>query len=142
MAEANVNDRASVERLYPREDFERDAGENSDAKATIQRGLRILSAIDARGTFKVERGSRHVGEGDPEGDALFLAPFLAQADAPLQQTDAYGGAEEKPSAATTSFAKGADYRAFIDSVLEAAQSAPFKPAVGRHEERLRGFRGG
>ncbi len=29
MHEATIGDRASVERLYPREDFERDAGENA-----------------------------------------------------------------------------------------------------------------
>ncbi len=33
MHEARIGDRASVERLYPREDFERDAGENARADA-------------------------------------------------------------------------------------------------------------
>src|SRR5918998_2344853 len=91
MPEANINDRSSVERLYPRDDFDRDAGENADAKATVRRGLRIVSPVDRDGRFSAERGSRHVGESDPEGDAVFLAPFLAQADASLRPGMTYGG---------------------------------------------------
>ena len=142
MAKANVNDRASIERLYPREDFDREAGENSDAKATVHRGLRILSGLDPEGGFSVERGSRHVGESDPESDTLFITPFLAQAYAPLQQGDVYGGPAEKDDALAGAGRKGDDYRAFIDRIIEAAKSANFKSPIGRGEERLRGFHGG
>ena len=138
MAEATVNDRASVERLYPRTDFERDAGENSDAKASVQRGLRIVSGVDASGTFRAERGLRHVGENDPEGDALFIAPFLREAHAPVPQTDAYGGGAAPAEAAD----KTEDYRAFIGRIIASARSAEFKEPIGRGEERLQGFHGG
>ena len=142
MPDANVNDRSSVERLYPRDDFDRDAGENSDAKATVHRGLRIVSPVGPDGRFGAERGLRHVGESDPEGDTVFVAPFLAQGFAPLRGTDAYGGAAETGDAPAGGGRKDQDYRAFIDRIIEAARAAEFKPAVGQHEDRLRGFHGG
>ena len=142
MAEANINDRASIERLYSRADFEREAGGNSDAKATVHRGLRIVSPVDANGRFSIERGSRHVGESDPEGDTVFVAPFLRQAYAPLQQSDTYGGPVESGDALASSAHKADDYRAFIDRLIEAAKSADFKAPVGHGEDRLRGFHGG
>jgi hypothetical protein len=142
MPEANVNDRASIERLYPREDFERDAGENARAKATVHRGLRIVSPVDAAGRFSAERASRHVGEDDPEADTVFVAPFLAEAQAPLQQGDAYGGPVEAVGPQDIDAQKTDDYRAFIDRIVESAKAAEFKSPIGRHEERLRGFHGG
>jgi hypothetical protein len=142
MPDANINDRGSVERLYPRDDFERDAGENSDAKATAHRGLRILSAVDPNGRFSAERGSRHVGERDPESDTVFVAPFPAQSQAPLQQTNTYGGPVETSDPTQGGQEKGDEYQAFIDRIIAAAKAAEFKPAIGRHEARLRGFHGG
>jgi hypothetical protein len=142
MPDANVNDRSSVERLYPRDDFDRDAGENSDAKATVHRGLRIVSAVDRDGRFSAERGSRHVGESDPEGDTVFVAPFLAQGHAPLRQTNTYGGPAETGHASAGGDRKARDYQAFVDRIIETAKAAQFKSAVGRHEDRLRGFHGG
>jgi len=142
MPEANVNDRSSVERLYPREEFEREAAGNSDAKATVHRGLRIVSPVDREGRFSAERASRHVAEGDPEGDTVFLAPFLARAGAPLRQSETYGGSVETGDAVAAGSEKGQDYRAFVDRIIQAAKSAEFKPAVGRDEERLHGFHGG
>ena len=142
MYEANVNDRASVERLYPREDFERDAGENARAKATVRRGILIVSAVATDGRFGVERASRHVGEEDPEGDTVFLAPFPTQASVPLQQGAAYGGPVEAGDALESTSRKAEDYRAFIDRLLEAAKAAKFKSSIGRNDERLKGFHGG
>jgi hypothetical protein len=97
---------------------------------------------DGNGNFTAERTSRHVGERDPEGDTVFLAPYLGRAYAPLQQSEAYGGAEESADAAATAANKADDYDAFIDRMIAAARSADFKPPIGRAEERLRGFRGG
>jgi len=142
MPHANINDRASLERLYPQDDFERDAGENSDAKATSHRGLRILSAVGPDGAFSAERGLRHVGEADPESDTVFVAPFLAQSYAPLQQTDIYGGPAATGDPGQRGQDKADDYQTFIDRIIAAAKAAEFKPAVGRHEDRLRGFHGG
>jgi hypothetical protein len=141
--QANIHDRRSIERLYPREDFEREAGENADVKATVHRGIRILSAVDAQGTFTAERASRHVGEADPLGDTVFLAPFLHGADAALAPSDAaYGGPDETGDALAAAARKGDDYEIFVERVIRAAQSARFKPPIGKDEERLRGFHGG
>lgn len=142
MPEANIGDRSSVERLYPRETFDRDAGENSDAKATVHRGVRIVSGADANGRFSAEQGLRHVGESDPEGDTIFLVPFLMQSSAPFQQTDTYSAPAETGDALAVSERKDQDYQAFIDRVVEAVKAAEFKPAVGRNDDRLRGFHGG
>jgi flagellum-specific peptidoglycan hydrolase FlgJ len=142
MPEANVNDRASIERLYPREDFEREAAENARAKATVHRGLRIVSPVDAEGRFNAERASRHVGEENPEGDVVFLAPFLAEAYAPLQSGNAYGEAVEAEAPQDLDAHKADDYRAFIDRITEAARTAEFKSPIGLHEKRLHGFHGG
>ena len=142
MPEANINDRTSVERLYPRDDFEREARANSDAKGTVHRGLRIVSAVDQDGRFSAERGSRHVAESDPEGDTVFVAPFLVRAHAPLQQSDTYGGPAETGEALPARVQKPDDYLAFIDRIVEAAKTAVFKSAIGRDDERLRGFHGG
>jgi hypothetical protein len=38
--------------------------------------------------------------------------------------------------------KSGDYEGFIDSILEAARTADFKPAIGRGDDRIKGFRGG
>ena len=142
MPEANVNDRASIEHLYPRGDFERDAAENSDAKATVHRGIRIVSPVAADGRFSLERASRHVGEADPEGDAVFLAPFLPDTYAPRRPGDAHGGPVLIGDPADTAARKEADYRDFISAIADAAKAAEFKPAIGLGESRLRGFHGG
>ena len=141
MPDADINDRSSVERLYSRDDFDRDAGENSDAKATVHRGLRILSPVDRSGRFSAERRSRHVGESDPEGDSVFIAPFLTEDHAPFQQ-GGYGSAAETGDVLAAGERKARDYEAFLDRIVEAAKAADFKPAIGRHDDRLRGFHGG
>jgi hypothetical protein len=142
MSSANLNDRSSLERIYPRDAFEQDAGENSRAKASILKGIRILSPPDDSGAFELARASQHVGEGDPEGDTLFLAPYLGDEYAALQRMDtAYGGPEEKGDALAKVEPRG-DYEAFIGKVLQAARSAEFKKPIGKGEERLRGFHGG
>lgn len=141
MPEANINDRHSVERLYPRADFERDAGENSDPKATVYRGLRILSSVADGGAFRAERGSRHVAESDPQGDTVFLVPFPMRSEAPPAQVSTYGGMAQGGDAPAGD-QRAHDYRTFIDRIIEAAKTAEFKPAMGRHETRLRGFHGG
>ena len=143
MPQASIHDRSSIERLYPREDFEREAGENADAKATVHRGIRILSSVDAQGLFEAERASRHVGEADPLGDTVFLAPFLQGASAALTPGDnAYGGPDETGDAVAAASRKGDDYEAFVTRVVDAARSARFKPPIGKDEDRLRGFHGG
>jgi hypothetical protein len=140
MGSANVNERASVEAIYPREAFEADAARNSRGKAAVLHGLLIASEVSESGAFALQRAKRHIGENDPLGDTRFLAPFPREAA--LEQTPVCGAAREKAGGLEKGERRGDDYRAFIDQVIEAATRAEFKDAIGRHEERLRGFHGG
>ncbi len=142
MSSANVNDRASIERLYPRKAFEEDAARNALPKADVLHGVRIASEVAEGGEFTLQRTSRQVGENDPLSDTLFLAPFPTEAQGVLRQTPAYGGAEETPDALAEAGTKRPDYDAFVERIVETARRAAFKDPIGRHEPRLRGFHGG
>src|SRR5918911_2558424 len=142
MSSANVNDRASIERLYPREAFEADAARNALPKADVLHGVRIASAVSGDGAFELQRTAQQVGENDPLGDTLFLAPFPTVAEGALRQTPAYGAAEETSGALAKASDKRPDYDAFVDRIAEAARRAAFKDPIGRHEPRLKGFHGG
>ena len=96
MTAANVNDRSTVEAIYPREAFQSDAAENSRAKTAVLRGVLIASAASESGAFAFHRASRHVGEKDPLGDTRFLAPFLSEAGAALRQSPADSVASDSP----------------------------------------------
>jgi len=136
MIKANVNDRASVERIYGPDAWEQDASRNSRGNATVVYGLKILSGPDSEGAFALCRTSHHVGEGDREGDAVFLAAYAEAAAASDEGT--YGGSVGPIPDAND----GSDYRRFIDNVLDAARTAHFKPAIGKGDDRIKGFRGG
>jgi hypothetical protein len=140
MPKANINDRDSVERLYPQEAFEQDAAQNSRAETAVLRGVRLVAPVDGRGEFAADKASRHVGESDPEGDALFVAPYLSEA--PLQQNEASDGGPGETSVGSAASTKLEEYERFIDRIIETARSAQFKPATGAGDERLRGFHGG
>jgi hypothetical protein len=148
MTSASIHDRASVERLYPRDAFEADAGSNAQAKTSVLKGLRILSAPDEAGSFQLARASQHTGEvhvadAQGRGNGLFLAPNLGANFAALMRKDTdYGGAEEKQDALASVAARQDDYAAFIDRVIATAQAADFEQPIGRGEERLKGFHGG
>lgn len=148
MTSASIHDRSSVERLYPRDAFEADAGSNALAKTAVLHGLRILSGPDANGEFRLARASQHVGEvhvGEAQGrgNGLFLAPNLGANFAALMQSETdYGGQEEKGDAVRSVDVRAGEYQAFIDRVVAAAQGADFEEPIGRGEERLKGFHGG
>ncbi|MDQ4061558.1 MAG: hypothetical protein M3145_10730 [Pseudomonadota bacterium] len=143
MSRANVNDRSSLERLYPRDVWAQDAGKNAVSKAEVLYGVRIVSPVDANGDFDLVRASHQVAESNSEGDVIFLFPQMGDDYAALMQKETdYGGAEEKGDALEKLGHKDQEYNAFIDRIIEAARSAKFKPAIGRGEERLRGFHGG
>ena len=98
MAQANVHDRLTIERLYPRDAFDRDLRKNADVKTEILHGIRVMSAPDANGDFILARASRHVAEQNPEGDVIFVFPHRYQGDDALMQGPDYGGPEEKSDA--------------------------------------------
>jgi hypothetical protein len=134
---ANIRDRASIERVYPEQAFALEAGQNSRAKATVQSGVRILSNVDAKGDFEIERASRQVGEVAGPDEAIFLSPDLVSAADALVEGGGYGTTIQRESGPDAH--KAADYVAFIDRIIEAAKQAEFRPAPAG-DERLRGPR--
>ena len=135
---ANIHDRASIEQVYPHEHFARDVGRNSDAKAVVLHGVRILSGLDGAGEFTVVEASRHVGEDTGDAEGIFLCPFLVTAADAAAERPGYDQSEAAPGAHQRE--KPSDYDAFIDRVIQAAKSAPSRAAPGRGDERLRGPR--
>lgn len=119
---ADLNDRASIEEIYPRETFRQDAARNSVGTATVLRGLRIMSQPDESGVFDLVAVKRQTGERDPEGDTVFVPAFLESGIEDPGPTDS-------------------DYRAYIDRVIAVARSVDFKPAIAQ-DDRLAGFHGG
>ena len=102
MPEANVHDRLTIERIYPRDAFDRDTRMNAETKTEVLHGLRITSSPDANGVFSLARTSRHVAEQNPEGDVVFVSPHRYQSDDALMQGPDYGGPEEKGAASRRS----------------------------------------
>ncbi|WP_448206458.1 hypothetical protein [Azospirillum sp. sgz302134] len=139
MQTANVNDPKSVEALYSRADFEKEARLNSQDKTTVQHGLMILSEPGPDGTFSLQRANRHVGEAQDTANSVFLCPLLNSAEygAFVQNDTAYGGPVDPPKRPSD---RADPYRAFIDDVIQAARTAHFPPGVPA--ECLKGFHGG
>lgn len=118
MPQANINDRASVERLYPREAFHDDARRNALGNTPVLHGLRLTGGADESGAFEFSRSAKHAGEPDSGAGAVFVAPRIESESGP-----------------------GDAYAAFLDGLVELARSLEV-PAIGRGDERLKGFRGG
>ena len=139
METANVNDPASVETIYSRADFEREARLNAQDKTTIQHGITILSAPDGDGNFSLMRASRHVGEVGESSHSIFVGPSLKTSEhgAFIQNDTGYGGPIEQHDPPK----EPADpYRLFVEEIFQAVRSADFPPDVP--PERLKGFHGG
>ena len=119
MAQVNINDRGSIERVYPADAFVLDAADNDKQPGNeIPHGVRIVAAPDPLGRFELERANRQTGEA---GGALFLAPFRRD---PAVHDPAAG------------------YDAFIDEIIAAAPCFGFREAAspGIGDPRLRGLR--
>lgn len=142
MVQANTNDPATIERIYPREAFDQDVGRNSQAKAVAHHGVRIASQPDPQGSFTLMRASRHVGEEAQEIGSIFLAPTRSY-DAPFEPgASAYGGSEERGDGIAAELDSAAKaYREFVQRILEAARSAHFEK-LDPNDARLKGFHGG
>ncbi|HEV7872991.1 MAG TPA: hypothetical protein VGO82_02525, partial [Enterovirga sp.] len=74
MSRAQIGDRSSVERIYPRDAYDEDAAENARPKAQIHHGVRISAPADGSSGFDLARASMHVGEAESSADTLFLFP--------------------------------------------------------------------
>jgi hypothetical protein len=132
MQRANINDRGSIERIYPRAVFAREANANMRAKASVLNGVQISSPPDEAGGFDLTRASRHAGEEPSPGGAIFLCPFA-------QRTG--HGADHPAAAAPPSGERPSDaYDAFIDQIIATAREADFPEPAGRGDARLRGLR--
>jgi hypothetical protein len=121
---ANVNDRRSIERLYPPDAFARDAAENDRPGIAILRGVRIAAAPDADGNFPLEPAARHAGEMPA---APFLAPFRRRA------ASENAGADPDPRRL---------YDAFLDDIIAAARRYGYRAEAspGPGDPRLCGPR--
>jgi hypothetical protein len=140
MKTVNINRRDSIEGFYPRDAFDHDARQNSEAKITVLHGIRILSAPDENGDVQVARTRHHVSENAPDGDALFLAPYMGDDNARFMESETdYGRPIETDKAAADGAAPYAD---FIDRIVSAVRNNHFQRPIGRGEERLKGFHGG
>jgi hypothetical protein len=132
MSQANIRDRSSIERIYPRAVFLREANANSRAKASVLRGLSILSAPDAGGDFGLVRAAQHAGERESGEGAVFLCPFAQEtapsADYPAAASSGAEAAPEDP------------YASFISRVIETARTANPAEPTGRGDPRLKGLR--
>lgn len=123
MQRPNINDRGTVERIYPRAVFQQEANANARGNASVLSGVRIVSAADESGAFDLVRASRHAGESDPSDGAIFLPPAVPGA-APGSPAPAWDDA----------------YRRFIDKIIATAARAAFAPSPGPGDARLRGLR--
>ncbi len=139
MTSANVNDRAGIERLYPREAFRSDAAKNARGKAAVLHGVLIASEVSESGDFTLQRIRRQTGESDPLGDTSFWRPSLIRPQGRRRATAEprkIRPRRQRPERGEP------DYDGFIDRIIETASRAAFKKPIGRHEPRLRGFHGG
>ena len=140
MQSVNINQRETLESYYPLDSFVHDANQNARGKAAVMHGLRILSAPDGDGAFKVSKAQHNVAEDDANYDALFLYS--------VRDDDNNWFDRAEPDASKAVHAKEhpvevADlYRDFIDRVIETARNTKFQPNIGRGEPRLKGFHGG
>jgi hypothetical protein len=140
MQSVNINQRETLESYYPLDSFVHDANQNARGKAAVMYGLRILSAPDGEGTFKVSKAQHNVAEDDANHDALFL--YSARDD----DNNWFDRAEPDASKAVHAKEHPVEvsdlYRDFIDRVIETARNTKFQPDIGRGEPRLKGFHGG
>ena len=140
MQSVNINQRETLESYYPLDSFVHDANQNARGKAAVMHGLRILSAPDGEGAFKVSKAQHNVAEDDANYDALFLYS--------MRDDDNNWFDRAEPDASKAVHAKEHPvevsdlYRDFIDRVIETARNAKFQNDIGRGEPRLKGFHGG
>ena len=136
MPRVTLGDRASIEKVYPRAEFEREAAMNSDVKTEVLRGVVVLSAPADDGSFELDRANRHVGEISPSGESAFLYPSLGDAEAGFgEKRPGYGSQPTKDAEP-----RAPDYEAFLDRVTRTAGALPKRDPVGRGDDRLQGLR--
>jgi hypothetical protein len=94
-------------RINPLAVFRRDANANARARASIHRGVRMMSAPDEKGSFDLARRSRHVGE-TGAGGVIYVCPYAH---------DTWHNVDNPASARSAAASSGAlanAYGAFLD----------------------------
>jgi hypothetical protein len=134
---ANINDRTSIQKIYPMTAWEQDGSRNAQGNASIIYGVKILCAPDPKGAFELVRAHRHVAESDPESDEIFLTPFGSGASEAEAGSTYSGGVQPQEHKHLDG-----DYESFVDRIIASARTAHFKPAIGIGDDRIKGFRGG
>jgi hypothetical protein len=129
---ANIQDRKSIEEVYPPAAFASDAAYNGQVTHEVILGVRILSAPDAKGDFDLERSRQHIGEA---ATPTFLAPHRREKMLTNKEEDTPAAGVELPHLP-------AGYMEFVDDVAAAARQFGFEPekSPGRNEPRLQGLR--
>lgn len=136
MERANIHDRGSIERVYPRAVFEQEALSNTRGKASVLHGVRINSAPDGSGAFDLVRAARQVGEDERSASGVFLCPFAHQR-ATLEAPEARAASAGRLD--TLAGVRG-EYDAFIDKIVATARTVRIDPSPGPGDPRLRGLR--
>jgi hypothetical protein len=119
MSIGDLIDRQSIERIYPREVWEADAGLNSQGRDASQRGVLIALSSGKDGLVHIRRAVRYVGEGMMEANGVFLCPYLGRAyDIFVAAAGIHGAVVEKHDALED---VSSEYTGFIDGVLATAR---------------------
>jgi hypothetical protein len=140
MQSVNINQRETLESYYPLDSFVHDANQNARGKTAVMHGLRILSAPDGEGAFKITKAQHNVAEDASHEDTLFLYSVRDDDNNwfDREEADASKAVHAKEHPVDVSEL----YRGFIDRVIETARTAKFQSNIGRGEPRLKGFHGG
>jgi hypothetical protein len=120
MSNANINDRGTIERIYPRAVFLHESNANARAKASVLHGVRILAGADAAGRFELVRAARRAGEPETGSSGVFLCPLAAASP--------QAGGPADP------------YDAFLDRVIATARAAQHPDAAARDDPQRKGSR--
>ena len=122
MTSANISDRRSVEKIYPRDVWEAEAANNSQGGQKILGGLLIESQPDDAGNFHLRRTTR--GSAEIEGSqhyVIFICPYMGRAyDVFTPIFGVHGAIKEKHDALES---VDDEYDDFIARVLDAASHA-------------------
>lgn len=119
MAIANINDRQSVEQIYPHDVWEADAGMNSQGRDGLLRGLLIESSPANDGSFNIRRAVRHIGDVTLDPYTLFMRPNLGKAcDIFAPGLGVHGAVIEKHDALEDDLR---DYVDFVDGLFATAR---------------------
>jgi hypothetical protein len=126
MATVNVNDRSSLERVYPEDAFANDGAQNERMPNELWRGGLIASAPDNSGCFEFDRATRH--------SPHFLAP-TRRAEEVIKEGDHHSPRQVAPPRPP------AGYSQFLDDIVETARrvgsGADHSPGYG--ETQVKGI---